>query len=413
MLRVELSRKIELQDYADIVGEYQIEEVRALGEKLKGKSVTHVNSTSFGGGVAEIMQSLVPLMRDAGLEVHWEVMRGGFDFFNITKKLHNALQGMNIPLTDEEERTYIEYNRMNSELAILDTDFVMVHDAQPAALIQFYPNKANKWIWRCHMDLSTPNIAAWTFLEPFIGRYNAAVFTAKEYVVPSLNVQTLIRPPSINPLSEKNRELSESDVLGVLERYGVKCDQPIISQVARFDPWKDPSGVIDVYRLAKKQIPTLQLLLIAGMAADDPEGWLFFEKTVRHAGEDPDIHFLTDLKGVREREVNALQRASDVVLQMSTREGFGLTVAEALWKGVPVVGRRVGGIPLQIVDGVNGFLVDSVEQAAERVQFLLKNKEAAKQMGISGKEHVRQNFLIISQIRGYMTLFNDLLQAKQ
>jgi len=412
MLRVELNRKIELQDYAGIVGEYQIQEVRELGEKLKGKSVTHVNSTSFGGGVAEIMHSMVPLMRDAGLEVHWEVMRGGFDFFNITKKMHNALQGMNIPLSGEEERTYLEYNRMNSELTILDTDFVMVHDAQPAALIQFYPNKANKWIWRCHMDLSTPNIAAWTFLEPFIRRYDAAVFTAKEYVVPSLNVQTLIRPPSINPLSEKNRELSESDVLGVLERYGVKPDQPIIAQVARFDPWKDPSGVIDVYRLVKKQIPTVQLLLIAGMAADDPEGWLFFEKTVRHAGEDPDIHFLTDLKGVKEREVNALQRASNVMLQMSTREGFGLTVAEALWKGVPVVGRRVGGIPLQIVDGVNGFLVDSVEQASERALFLLRNKEAAKQMGISGKEHVRQNFLIISQVRGYMSLFNDLLQAK-
>lgn len=414
MLRVELSRKIELQDYSGIVGEDQIAVVRSLGEKLKGKSVTHVNSTAFGGGVAEILHSLVPLMRDAGLDVHWEVIKGDFQFFNITKKIHNALQGMNVSLSKEEERTYLEYNKMNSEMSILDTDYVMVHDAQPAALIQFYPNKNNCWIWRCHVDLSTPNLAVWGFLEPYISRYDAAIFTAKEYVVPSLTVPTLtIRPPSINPLSDKNRELSDSEVLAVLERFGVKPDQPIITQVGRFDPWKDPSGAIDVYRIVKRQFPTAQLLLIAGMAADDPEGWLYFEKTARHAGEDPDVHFLTDLKGVKELEVNAFQRASQVVLQMSTREGFGLTVAEALWKGVPVVGRRVGGIPLQIVEGVNGFLVDTVDQAAERALCLLKNRDMAKQMGAAGREHVRENFLIISQLRDYLLLFNDLLKPNK
>ncbi len=411
MLRVELNRKIRLQDYAGIVGDSQIEVMRSLGDKLKGKSVTHVNSTSFGGGVAEILHSMVPLMRDAGLDVHWEVIKGNFEFFRITKKIHNALQGMNMALSKEEERTYLEYNRMNSESTILDTDIVMVHDAQPAALIQFYPNKNNCWVWRCHVDLSTPNLAVWGFLEPYISRYNAAVFTAKEYVVPSLTVPTLaIRPPSINPLSDKNRELSESEILSVLERFEIKKDQPIITQVGRFDPWKDPSGAIDVYKLVKKEFPTAQLLLIAGMASDDPEGWLYFEKAARHAGEDRDIHFLTDLKGVNEFEVNACQRASQVVLQMSTREGFGLTVAEALWKGVPVVGRRVGGIPLQIVDGVNGFLVDTVEQAAERTLCLLKDREMAKQMGAAGKERVRENFLIISHLRDYMLLFNDLLK---
>lgn len=414
MLRVELNRKIELKDYEGIVQESQIELVRQVGDKLRGKSVTHVNSTSFGGGVAEILHSLVPLMRDAGLDVHWEVIKGGLDFFTVTKKIHNALQGMNNPLSKEEERLYLEYNKMNSELSILDTDVVMVHDAQPAALIQFYPNKNNKWVWRCHVDLSTPNLSVWGFLEPYISRYDAAVFTAKQYVVPSLTVPTLaIRPPSINPLSEKNRDLTDSEIVEVLQRLEIKADQPIITQVGRFDPWKDPSGAIDVYRIVKKQFPTAQLLLVAGMAADDPEGWLYLEKSARHAGEDPDVHLLTDLKGVKELEVNALQRASQVVLQMSTREGFGLTVAEALWKGVPVVARKVGGIPLQIVDGVNGYLIDTVEQAAERVCNLLKNREEAKQMGINGREHVRENFLVVGQLRDYLLLFNDLLGSKK
>lgn len=414
MLRVELNRKIELSDYEGIVQDGQIELVRQIGDKLKGKSVTHVNSTSFGGGVAEILHSLVPLMRDAGLDVHWEVIKGGFDFFTVTKKIHNALQGMNIPLSKEEERLYLEYNKMNSELSILDTDVIMVHDAQPAALIQFYANKNNKWIWRCHVDLSTPNLSVWEFLEPYIGRYDAAIFTAKQYVVPSLTVPTLaIRPPSINPLSEKNRDLTESEVADVLKRLEIKADQPIITQVGRFDPWKDPSGAIDVYRIVKKQFPTAQLLLVAGMAADDPEGWLYLEKSARHAGEDPDVHLLTDLKGVKDHEVNAIQRASQVVLQMSTREGFGLTVAEALWKGVPVVGRKVGGIPLQIIDSVNGYLVDTVEQAAERVCHLLKNPEEAKRMGINGREHVRENFLVLGELRDYLLLCNDLLGIKK
>ncbi len=414
MQRVELARKVKLEDYIDIVGEEQIRSVKALGEKLKDISVTHVNSTAFGGGVAEIMHSMVPLMREAGVDTHWEVIKGAFDFFSVTKKIHNALQGMNVQLSKDEERTYQEYNRMNSESTILDTDIVMVHDAQPAALIQFYPNKTNKWIWRCHVDLSTPNLAVWSFLEQYISRYDAAVFSAKEYVIPSLRVQPIaIRPPSINPLSDKNKELTDSQIFEVLNKYEIKPDKPIITQVGRFDPWKDPMGAIDVYHLVKKQFPEAQLLLIAGMAADDPEGWLYLEKTARHAGEDPNIHLLTDLKGVRDLEVNAFQRASQVVLQMSTREGFGLTVTEALWKCVPVIGRKVGGIPLQIIDGTNGFLVDTVEQAAEKVLYLLKNPDMARQMGASGKEHVRENFLIISHMRDYMLLFNELLQAKQ
>jgi len=412
MLRVELNRKVEIEDYIPIVGETQVQEVKALGEQLKGTSVTHVNSTSFGGGVAEILHSMIPLMRDLGLDTHWEVMRGDLPFFNITKKIHNSLQGANFILTKEEERIYLEYNRLNSELTLLDTDIVMVHDNQPAAIIQFYPNKKNKWIWRCHVDLSTPNLSVWNFLEQYISRYDAAIFTAKEYVVPSLTVPTLsIRPPSINPLSEKNRELTNTEIETVLDRYGVNPDRPIITQVARFDPWKDPSGAIDVYHLVKKQIPDVQLLLIAGMAADDPEGWLYFEKTARHACEDSDVFLLTDLKGVKDFEVNAFQRASQVALQMSTREGFGLTVTEALWKGVPVVARRVGGIPLQICEGENGFLIETVEQAAERTICLLKNPEMARRMGQNGKEHVRANFLILSHLRDYLFMYHNLLNA--
>ncbi len=409
---VNLTAKIELNDFAGIVDEDQIQTVRSLGDKLKGRSVTHINSTSFGGGVAEILFSMVPLMRDAGLDVQWEVIKGDLKFFTVTKKIHNALQGASIALSKEEENTYLEYNKMNCEATIFDTDIVMVHDAQPAALIQFCSNKNNCWIWRCHIDLSMPNLTVWTFLQPYIARYDAAVFTAREYIMPNIAVPKLvIRPPSINPLSEKNRELIDSEILSVLDRFEVKNDRPIITQVGRFDPWKDPLGVIDVYRLVKKQFPRVQLLLIGGMATDDPEGLLYFKKTVQHAAGDPDIHLLlTDLKGMTDLEVNAFQRASQVVLQMSTREGFGLTVAESLWKGIPVVGRKVGGIPLQIVDGQNGFLVDTINQAAERTIYLLKNRAIAKQMGSRGKELVKEKFLIINHVRDYLLLFTDLLE---
>jgi trehalose synthase len=412
MLRVESSKNVRLDYFGGIVGEAELNSLRALAEPLKGKSATHINSTSYGGGVAEILSNLVPLMRDVGLDVHWEVIKGSIDFFTVTKKIHNALQGMNLQLTSEEQRVYIDYNKINSDSLTLDTDFVLVHDNQPAALIDFYPNKRNSWIWRCHVDLSTPNLAVWNFLEYYINRYDGAMFTSKEYVVASLKVPHIqISTPSINPLFEKNKDIDESTVHKVLEKYGVNPEKPIMTQVARFDPWKDPLGVIDVYRIVKRDIPQLQLLLIAGMATDDPEGWLWLEKTARHASEDSDIHLLTDLKGVGNLEVNAFQRASQVILQMSTREGFGLTVAEALWKGVPVVARRVGGIPLQIIDGRNGFLVDTVEQAAEKTLYLLKHTEEAKQMGANGKEHVRKNFLITSSLRDHLILLNDLMHS--
>jgi trehalose synthase len=413
-MRVELVKPIKLDDYAKIVGKDEIHEVKALADSLKQKSVTHVNSTAFGGGVAEILNSMVPLMKDVGLDVHWEVIQGAFDFFNVTKKIHNALQGMNVPLTEEEQKIYLDYNKANAASIVLDSDFVVVHDNQPAALINFQLKKDNIWVWRCHIDLSTPNLAVWAFLEQYIRCYEGAIFTAKEYVMPSLSVPKIqVSPPSINPLNEKNRDLSDDTVKGILEKFGVNPEKPIITQVARFDPWKDPLGAVDVYRLVKKEVPNLQLLLIAGMATDDPEGWLYLEKTARHIGEDPDVHLLTDLKGVNDLEVNAFQRASQVALQLSTREGFGLTVAEALWKKVPVVGRKVGGIPLQVLDCKTGYLVDTVDQAAEKTLYLLKHPDEAKQMGANGKEHVRKNFLVVGHLKDHLKIFKDLETLKQ
>lgn len=409
---VEPLKEIRLKDYAGIIGEEEINSILQLAEKLKGKSVTHVNSTSFGGGVAEILQDLIPLMKNVGLDAHWEVIKGELEFFNVTKKIHNALQGMNIQLTDEEKRIYLEYNKKNSESALLGTDFTVIHDNQPAALIQFYQGKEKEksnWIWRCHVDLSTPNIGVWGFLEPYISRYKAAIFSSEKYVIPSLRVPLIrVKPPSINPLSDKNKDIPESHVIEILKKFGVNPEKPIISQTGRFDPWKDPIGVIDLYHIVKKQVPDVQLLLVASMANDDPEGWLYFEKTARHAGSDNDIHFLTNLKGVGNLEVNAFQRASQAVLQMSTREGFGLTVSEALWKRVPVIGRNVGGIPLQIIDQVNGFLVQDISQAAEKTLYLLTHREVAKQMGERGREHVKKNFLTVGDLKAYLQLFIDV-----
>ncbi len=409
MLRVEQLRKIRIDDYVPIVGQEEVDSVKALAEKLKGKSVTHVNSTAFGGGVAELLENLVPIMKDVGIDVHWEVIKGSPEFFKVTKKIHNALQGMPLDLTEDDVRIYLDYNRTNSESTILNTDFVVIHDNQPAAIIQFLPERNDKWIWRCHIDLSTPNLIVWNFLEPYISQYDAVIFTSEKYVMPNLKIpKVYVRAPSIDPLSDKNKDISQDEINEVLNRYGVNPGKPIITQVGRFDPWKDPLGVIDVYRLVKKTIPDVQLLLIAGMAKDDPEGWIYFEKTARYASDDNDIHLLTDFKGVRDLEVNAFQRASQVMLQMSTREGFGLTVTEALWKGIPVVGRNVGGIPLQIINGSNGYLVNNVNEAAEKTQYLLSHSDEAKSLGINGKQHVKNNFLIVNDLKDYLRVFTEV-----
>jgi trehalose synthase len=398
--------KLSLKDYAEIVGEKEINEIQSLAEKLVGKSVVHVNSTSFGGGVSEILHRLVPLMKDVGMNAEWKVIKGDKEFFNVTKTFHNALQGKETPLTEEMKKVYLQYNKLNAELLSLDYDYVVIHDPQPLAIINYSPERKGKWIWRCHIDLSQPNEEFWSFLEPFLANYNAFIFSLKKYVKEPLeNKNVTIITPSIDPLSDKNKPLPESQIMATLEKYDVDPNRPILTQVARFDPWKDPLGVIDAYKKVKKKMPGVQLLLITSMALDDPEGWVYYERTARHAGEDYDIHLLTDLIGVKNLEVNAFQRATDVTLLKSIREGFGMTVTEALWKQVPVVGGNVGGIPLQVIDGITGFLVNTVEETAEKTLYLLRKPEKAREMGKRGREQVLRNFLITKHLKDYLNLF--------
>ena len=404
-----LLEPLSLDNYASIVGEEKIGEIKGLAERLMGKSVCHVNSTSFGGGVAEILHRLIPLMQDVGLKVDWRLIKGSDEFFNVTKAFHNGLQGMEIPLTDAMKKTYLENNEANAPRLDLHHDFVVVHDPQPAAIISHQKIRLGKWIWRCHIDMSNPNPDFINFLVPIIHEYDSFIFTMEQYVPePLKSRKAAIIPPSIDPLSDKNKPLSEESINVILNEFGVDPEKPIITQVSRFDPWKDPLGVIDAYRIVKREVPNLQLLLIACMAKDDPEGWTYFEKTARHAAEDLDIHLLTDLKCVTDIEVNAFQRASDVILQKSTREGFGLSVAEALWKEVPVVGGNVGGIPLQVADGVSGFLVSNVQEAAEKTLYLIKHPTEAKKMGAKGKEHIKKHFLITRHLEDYLKLLRTL-----
>jgi trehalose synthase len=298
---------------------------------------------------------------------------------------------------------------MNAETLNLDYDYVVMHDPQPLAIMKYYRKHIGKWVWRCHIDISEPNQEFIDFLAPFIELYDASIFTMKQFVKKSMRIKNpTIIPPSIDPLSNKNKPLSENTVLSILKKYDVKPDNPIVTQVSRFDPWKDPMGVIDVYRMVKKKIPKVQLLLIASMACDDPEGWVYYEKTARHAEDDYDIHLLTDMVGVKDLEVNAFQRASNVILQKSIREGFGISVTEALWKGIPVVGSGVGGIPLQIIDGATGFLVNTVKETAEKTLYLLKHSEKAKEMGKEGRKHVLRKFLITRHLKDYLNLFIKL-----
>lgn len=401
-----------ISDYIPLIGEKPVDEARSLAEKLEGKSVIHVNSTSHGGGVAEILHKLVPLMQDVGLSTSWKVIRGSSDFFNVTKQFHNALQGEKIELTNEIKETYLNGVKENAKNLKLEHDFIIIHDTQPLAVIKYSPPAKSKWIWRCHIDLSQPNRKFLDFISFFVSFYDVSIFSMKQYVKESLkSKKTAIITPSIDPLSKKNRPLTYTQINSILEKFDIDSERPIITQVARFDPWKDPLGVIDVYKQIRKKIPRLQLLLIGSMALDDPEGWVYYEKTARHAEEDYNIHLLTDLVGVHDLEVNAFQRSSDVILAKSIKEGFGLTVTEALWKEIPVVGGNVGGIPLQVQDGVSGFLVNTIEDAIKKTTYLLKNPKKAHEMGKQGKEHVFKNFLITRHLVDYLKLFNQLLET--
>ena len=398
-----------LADYTHIAGRGLIDRIRELAEPLQGKRVLHVSATAFGGGVSEILYTLVPLMRDVGLDAHWHVILGREDFFNVTKLMHNSLQGAPESISDDQWEVFQAFNAMNAQSLEGDWDVIIVHDPQPAGMKRNAPDRARRWIWRCHIDLSTPNEATLARLLPLIHDYDASVWHLEQYVPAALDGGIRkICPPAIDPLSPKNMALSPEDAAFVCEQFGIDTERPLICQVSRFDPWKDPIGVIDAFRIVRESVPSVQLALVGSMATDDPEGWEFFHDTFRHADGDPDIKILNNLNNVGAIEVNAFQSQADVSMQKSIREGFGLTVTESLWKGRPVIGGNVGGIPLQISDGVSGYLVDSARQAAERSIEILTDPELAKSMGRAGKAHAREHFLTPRLLRDWLDLLTEL-----
>jgi trehalose synthase len=398
-----------LADYTHIVGRPLVEEVRELAEPLKGRRVVHLSATAFGGGVSEILYTLVPLMRDVGLEVEWQVIYGREEFFNATKLMHNALQGNPQDLTEEQWGTWAQYNEMNARELSDGWDVCVVHDPQPAALRSLVPDKASGWIWRCHIDVSTPNPATMGRLLPFVRDYPASLFHVAGYVPAGMDGGVHIVPPAIDPLAPKNMALSLEDAEFVCKQFGIDTDRPMMCQVSRFDPWKDPMGVIDAYRLVKAERPEVQLALVGSMASDDPEGWDFYNATLAHAEGDPDIHILNNFSNVGAIEVNAFQSLADVMIQKSTREGFGLTVSEALWKGRPFIGGDVGGIPLQVENGISGYLVSTVDDCAARALDIIDDPSLGRALGRRGKEYVRTHFLMPRYLRDYLKIIGEVL----
>jgi trehalose synthase len=399
-----------LADYTHLVGRQLVEQVRELAEPLAGKHVLNVSATAFGGGVSEILYSLVPMMRDVGIDAHWQVIFGREEFYNATKLLHNSLQGDPATLTEEQWELFDRVNELNARSITEEWDAIIVHDPQPLGLRRWAQGHSENWIWRCHIDLSEPNPEPIQRLLPMISEYDATVWHMQKYVPGGMDGDGRVKiiPPAIDPLSPKNMAFSPEDAAFVCEQFGIDVDRPLLTQVSRFDPWKDPIGVIDAYRLVTEQVPEAQLALVGSMATDDPEGWEFFQKTFEYADSDPDIKILNNLNNVGAIEVNAFQSQSDVVIQKSIREGFGLTVTEALWKVRPVVAGNVGGIPLQIVDGEGGFLVDTAEECARRCAEVLADPELGKQLGRAGKEHARREFLTPRLLRDWLRLFTEL-----
>jgi trehalose synthase len=384
-----------LDAYDGIAPEETMQELREHARALKDARILSVNATSYGGGVSELLRSSVPLLRDLGLTVDWKVIGGDEDFFHATKVLHNALQGAPRSLTEAERATYMRCLQENAATLDGDYDFIIVHDPQPAGLLQAHGKGNTRWVWRCHIDTSEPNPDAWSFLEPLLAEFDAAVFTMGEFVPPDFPVARVEAiAPAIDPLSPKNINLDTGTASQILDWIGLDLPGRLVTQVSRFDQWKDPLGVIDAYRLVREEIPDLQLALVGSMALDDPEGWDVYRQVSEVAEREELIHVYTNLTGVGNVEVNAFQRLSEVVVQKSIREGFGLVVSESLWKGTPVVAGRAGGIPMQMPDGTGGVLVDSVEDCAAAMLKLLNDRELAEQLGHSGREHVREHFLL-------------------
>jgi trehalose synthase len=391
-----------LEQYAAVVGEATIDELYRLGRHLAGRRVLTVNSTAVGGGVAEILSRMVPLCNELGVPMRWDVIKGGEDFFAVTKRMHNALHGKPEPFTAHDREVYRATTEQNLAAMDLDADLVFIHDPQPAGLVAARQRRPAGWIWRCHIDLSAPQADVWAFLAETITGYDAAVVSAPQFSRDLPMPQAMIAP-SIDPLSEKNRELSEPEIAAVLERLQVPQDKPIVTQVSRFDRLKDPVGVVQAFRLARRY-NDCRLVLAGGSASDDPEGQEVLAAVHEAANGEADIHIL-DLPPTANLEINALQRASTIVVQKSIKEGFGLTVSEALWKGKPVIAGAVGGIPLQITHRHSGILTHSVEGTAFWIKQLLNSPDYARRLGETGREHVRTNFLLTRHLREYLLLF--------
>lgn len=391
-----------INDYIPIVGQYTINDLRLLAERLKGKVVQHINSTSVGGGVAEILNRMVPLLAELGVDSRWDVIKGGERFFEVTKKFHNTLHGRDEEVTDRDLEAFLETTEKNLNEMNLYGDIVFIHDPQPIGLIK--KKTSNKWLWRCHIDVSRPNRKVWDFLMKFIPLYDSAVFSSPIFSQ-KLPIRQFLIPPSIDPLSDKNKEIPSSMIDEALKKYGIIKDKPIITQISRFDRLKDPLGVIEAFLLVKKYIDC-QLILAGGTATDDPEGAEVLSEAQEAAKKDHDIHIL--LLPQDDLLVNALQRASDIIVQKSLKEGFGLTISEALWKAKPVVASNVGGISLQVTHKYSGLLCRSIEGAAFAIKQLLNSPEYAKKLGENGREHIKNNFLLTRHLRDYMLLFLSL-----
>jgi trehalose synthase len=398
-----------LENYRPLVGDEMTDEVRDLARRLNGVRICHLNSTSTGGGVAELLTRYIPLLRALSLKADWHLIHGEADFFTVTKRIHNALQGAEYELDASMRSTYLRANEQAAKLLETEYDVFFVHDPQPAALRHFAGRRGAQWIWRCHIDSSSPNPQVSSFILPFVREYDATVFTMEQFALPGTEPERLrFIAPAIDPLATKNTELPPDLCRHIVADAGVNLRAPVLLQVSRFDPWKDPLGVIEAYRIVKREIPDMQLVLIGGMAADDPEGWGILDQVQEIAAHDPDLYVFTNLGGVGSMEVNVFQRACDVVIQKSLREGFGLVVAEALWKKRPVVAGKAGGIPMQFPAGYEGNLVSSVEECAARVLDLLGHPEDREAFGVAGHDHIRRHYLLPRLIRDDLRLIAEL-----
>ena len=400
---------LSIENYASTAGRDKVDALVSLASDLRGARVVHLNSTAYGGGVAEMLRSHVPLLRSLGIDAEWKTIRGDEPFFNVTKGFHNALQGGAYELDDAGREAYLATNLRNSRRLDDGYDFVVVHDPQPLPIRMLHGDAGAKWVWRCHIDTSEPNAAVWDFLRPYTEPYDAMVFTMDAYVSPDLpRGKISLMPPAIDPLSPKNIPLGKELCRRIVNWVGIDPYRPLVTQVSRFDPWKDPMGVIQAYRMVRKHVPGLQLAMLGHLAMDDPEGWQIYDQVVAATQSDADIHLFTNYTAASSIEVNAFQRYSDVVIQKSIREGFGLVVSEALWKGSPVVAGRAGGIPLQLEDGRDGYLVNSVEECAEKVLHLLQHPAKARKMGQSGRRHIRSSFLTPRLLSDEISLLKSL-----